>query len=207
MSAILAVKLGNSYGTSHAAIPTADELLKRLTKNQWEYYLNECLPGDELVLQKLSWYAKPRSRWIELVDKFQLPAKADKSSLVTKLLAASHKAEEQTTASVAKALLEAMQKEHRLGICTLPQPQASVIEAHAESTLRSTRRRSGTGALTCLYEAVIAREPSKLAAGLKWQVGGRGRNSRLPKVFYRRSEKDSNSRDGPSAGRLQPSRR
>ncbi|QHE74535.1 hypothetical protein [Hydrogenophaga sp. PBL-H3] len=110
MSAILAVKLGNSYGISHAAIHTADELLKRLTKNQWEYYLNECLPGDELVLQKLSWYGKPRNRWIELVGQFQLPAKVDKSSLVTKLLAASHKAEEQSTATAAKALLDAMQK-------------------------------------------------------------------------------------------------
>lgn len=110
MSAILAVKLGNRYGTSHAAIPAADELLKRLTMNQWEYYLNQCLPGDELVLQKLSWYDKPRSRWIELVGQFQLPAKADKSILITKLLAASHKAEEQTTANAAKALLDAMQK-------------------------------------------------------------------------------------------------
>ncbi|MDQ0045391.1 hypothetical protein [Variovorax boronicumulans] len=110
MSAILAVKLGNSYGTSHAAIPIADELLKRLTKNQWEYYLNECLPGDELVLQKLSWYDKPRSRWIALVAQFQLPLKADKSPLVTKLLAASHKAEEQSTSTAAKGLLDAMQK-------------------------------------------------------------------------------------------------
>ena len=110
MSAILAVKLGNRYGVSHAAIPTADELLKRLTKNQWEYYLNECLPGDELVLQKLSWYEKPRGSWIALVEQFQLPVKVDKSPQVTKLLAASHVPDEQSTLKAAKALLDSMQK-------------------------------------------------------------------------------------------------
>lgn len=110
MSAILAVKLGNRYGVSNAAIPAADELLKRLTKNQWDYYLNECLPGDEMVLQKLSWYDKPRSTWLALVQQFQLPLKADKSPLVTKLLAASHKLDESSISIAAKALLDAMQK-------------------------------------------------------------------------------------------------
>ena len=52
MSAVLAVKLGNGYGVSNLAIPIANDLLRRMTKNQWDYYLNECLPGDELVLQK-----------------------------------------------------------------------------------------------------------------------------------------------------------
>jgi hypothetical protein len=110
MSAVLAVKLGNRYGVSHAAIPAADELLKRLTKNQWEYYLNECLPGDELVLQKLSWYDKPRANWISLVQQFQLPEKVDKSTQVTKLLASSHKSDGQATSNAAKALLDAMQE-------------------------------------------------------------------------------------------------
>ncbi|SDV48027.1 hypothetical protein [Chitinasiproducens palmae] len=110
MSAILAVKLGNRYGTSNAAIPIADELLQRLTKNQWDYYLNECLPGDELVLQKLSWYEGPLKRWISLVDQFGLPAKADKSPLVTRLLAASRRKDTQASANAAKALLEAMRK-------------------------------------------------------------------------------------------------
>ena len=95
---------------SHAAIPAADELLKRLTKNQWEYYLNECLPGDELVLQKLSRYDKPHTNWVALVKQFQLPEKVDKSTQVTKLLASSPKADGQATSNAAKALLDAMQK-------------------------------------------------------------------------------------------------
>lgn len=110
MSAILAVKLGNSYGVSNAAIPVADQLLGRLTKNQWEYYLNECLPGDDLVLQKLTWYDKPRVKWHAMVKDFQLPVKADKSTYVTKLLVASQKADNTATAAAAKVLLDLMQK-------------------------------------------------------------------------------------------------
>lgn len=110
MSAILAVKLGNSYGVSNAAIPAADQLLARMTRNQWEYYLNECLPGDELVLQKLTWYSKPRAQWLALVREFSLPERADKAAQVTKLLKASRKGDDSSTAAAAKALLDSMQK-------------------------------------------------------------------------------------------------
>jgi hypothetical protein len=110
MSAVLAVKLGNNYGVSNAAISTADQLLGRLTKNQWDYYLNECLPGDELVLQKLTWYRKPRAQWIKVVREFQLPDKADKSVQVTRLLAASKRDDFNAVESTARTLLEAMRK-------------------------------------------------------------------------------------------------
>ena len=110
MSAVLAVKLGNRYGVSTAAIPIANQLLTRLTKNQWEYYLNECLPADELVLQKLTWYDGPRQRWLDAMKEFQLPAKADKSAQVTKLLLASHKADNSAATAAAKTLLDLMQK-------------------------------------------------------------------------------------------------
>jgi hypothetical protein len=110
MSAILAVKLGNSYGISNAAVPIADQLLGRLTKNQWDYYLNECFPGDELILQKLCWYEKPRVKWLAMVKDFSLPTNADKSAQVTKLLVASQKEDGNATAIAAKALLESMQK-------------------------------------------------------------------------------------------------
>lgn len=110
MSAILAVKLGNRYGVSNAAIPIADDLLRRLTKNQWDYYLNECLPGDELVLQKLSWYESPRAKWLAMVKEFELPNKADKSPQVTKLLLASRKENNSASGAAAKVLLDLMQK-------------------------------------------------------------------------------------------------
>lgn len=104
MSAILAVRLGNSYGVSNAAIPDANALLDRLTSNQWEYYLNECLPGDELILQKLAWTGKAQNRWFILVANFQLGAKTVKSKLVTSLLKASVKSDEAAVTSAAKQL-------------------------------------------------------------------------------------------------------
>jgi hypothetical protein len=110
MSAVLAVQLGNSYGVSNAAIPEASKLLSRLTKNQWEYYLNECLPGDELILQKLAWYEKPRARWFALSQEFDLQAKAIKKATVGKLVAGGQKAEHQALAAAAKVLLDGVGK-------------------------------------------------------------------------------------------------
>lgn len=110
MSAVMAVKLGNRYGVSNAAIPTANDLLHRLTRNQWDYYLNECLPGDELVLQKLSWYDGPRRNWLGLLNEFRLPDTAEKSSQVTRLLKASQKGDDSATAAAAKVLLESIGK-------------------------------------------------------------------------------------------------
>ncbi|MBN5175843.1 hypothetical protein ACUDTJ_06505 [Stenotrophomonas pavanii] len=108
MSAILAVKLGNSYGVSHAAISTADQLLARLTKNQWEYYVNECLPADNLVLQKLAWYDRPRSNWIGLFSEYELPTEASKEKNVSKLLQASRKGNESGVAAAARVALNAI---------------------------------------------------------------------------------------------------
>jgi hypothetical protein len=105
MSAVLAVKLGNSYGISNAAQSEANSLLDRLTNNQWEYYLNECLPGDQLILQKLAWQGKPQNRWLELFEKFQLQTKSIKSTRVQRLLAASERRNISGLTETATALL------------------------------------------------------------------------------------------------------
>lgn len=110
MSAVLAVRLGNSYGVSNAAQAEANALLERLTNNQWEYYLNECLPGDELILQKLAWYEKPQIRWVALVEKFQLATKTIKSKQVAKLLKASEKSDKLALSTSAKSLLNEVNK-------------------------------------------------------------------------------------------------
>lgn len=110
MSAILAVQLGNSYGVSNAAIPEASALLGRLTKNQWEYYLNECLPGDELILQKLAWYDKPRARWFEMAKQYEFSTKSIKSSQIAKLLSTSEKMDPLGTATISKSILESIRK-------------------------------------------------------------------------------------------------
>ncbi|KJV06361.1 hypothetical protein [Methylocucumis oryzae] len=91
MSAVLAVKLGNQYGVSNVAQSYTKSLLDRLTDNQWEYYLNECLRGDVLILQKLAWYDKTQVKWLELINEFSLNERTIKFQEITKLLNARNK--------------------------------------------------------------------------------------------------------------------
>lgn len=72
MSSLMAVYLGNAYGHTWGAQGDIVSFFKRLTNNQWEYYFNECLPNDQLILQKLGWYPKPLARWMELFGDFNL---------------------------------------------------------------------------------------------------------------------------------------
>ena len=46
-------------------------MLAALRKEQWEYYLDECLPSDKTILDKLT-NEKPAQRWIELASEFTL---------------------------------------------------------------------------------------------------------------------------------------
>lgn len=88
MSAILAVYLGNTYGVAKDAQTDNKALLKRITDNQWRYYFNECLPRDDLILQKLAWSDKPVRRWTTLVSEFGLAEIGSKSRRIANLLAA-----------------------------------------------------------------------------------------------------------------------
>lgn len=108
MSAILAVRLGNAYGASINAQPHALELLGRLTINQWEYYLNQCLASDELILSKLSWHEKPRVRWNKLVEDFGLKGVDIKNERVSRLIAASSPLDESALRGAADRVLKKM---------------------------------------------------------------------------------------------------
>ena len=104
MSSIMAVVLGNRYGRSTIAQAEATSLLSRLSTNQWDYYLNECLPGDELVLQKLAWYSKPRVNWFNLFSAFRISERNIKNRLVRRLLDVTEKFDHDATALAALRL-------------------------------------------------------------------------------------------------------
>jgi hypothetical protein len=87
-SALLAVALGNMYGASFTAAPVAKQLLAKFTKDRWEYYLNQCLPGDIRILNKLE-STGPTRRWKELVRLRQLDSCAIKNAAVRRLIEAS----------------------------------------------------------------------------------------------------------------------
>src|SRR5438094_2675104 len=87
-SALLAVALGNTYGASFTAAPAAKQLLTKYTKDRWEYYINQCLPGDIRILSKLDSLG-PRKRWKDLVQTRQLNSCAIKHSVAKRLIDAS----------------------------------------------------------------------------------------------------------------------
>lgn len=65
MTAALSVKLGNRYGNTWQAQDSADAMLSHLSQDNWEYYLSDCLPDDEEILEKLT-LDKPVERWFSL---------------------------------------------------------------------------------------------------------------------------------------------
>ena len=88
ITAILCVRLGNNYGRSFAAQPKANELLSKLGNDRWRYYLGECLPADDVILEKLT-FPNIIERWNQLVADYQLHSMNTKQKEVAKLLASS----------------------------------------------------------------------------------------------------------------------
>ncbi len=88
MSAALAVRMGNSYGRSWAAQPDAKRLLRGISTDKWAYYLNECLPSDIRIINKLM-SASTRKNWFEVAADCSFEGIEVKDSTVKKLLAAS----------------------------------------------------------------------------------------------------------------------
>ena len=71
MTAVLCVKIGNFYGTAHAAQPYADQVVAGLSPDRWVYYLNERLDQDRVVLSELQ-HDRPAKRWITLLSGLQV---------------------------------------------------------------------------------------------------------------------------------------
>lgn len=85
MRAVLCVRLGNYYNVARGAQTPAFELLSALRKEQWEYYLNECLATDETILDKLI-VENPAYKWIGLCNEFELHEKSITDEFVLKLV-------------------------------------------------------------------------------------------------------------------------
>ena len=104
-SAILSVRLGNRYGISWAALPFADRMLDEFTKDRWSYYLNQCLPGDIRILQKLD-EKNPRANWFNLISKYDLKNIEFKNKLVEKLVKSSADGNADATSKAQIALIQ-----------------------------------------------------------------------------------------------------
>jgi hypothetical protein len=69
MTAIILVRIGNPYGVSIAAQPSAFRMLKDVTAERWKYFFDDCLPVDDVLLGELR-NAKIAGRWCEMVAEF-----------------------------------------------------------------------------------------------------------------------------------------
>jgi len=86
MTAVLCVRLGNRYGVSMAAQEYATEMLQGLSPERWRYYLDECLPSDDVVLSKLEDSVEITNRWLKLISTLDINAIEPKRSDMKKLL-------------------------------------------------------------------------------------------------------------------------
>ncbi|QCT04385.1 hypothetical protein E6C60_3677 [Paenibacillus algicola] len=91
ITASLACKLGNVYGTAWSAQDAIDQILNTLTPDRWEYYLNSVLPGDEVIIFKLKQSSDIVERWVSVVKTYKLHEKNIKNGLINKLLIASER--------------------------------------------------------------------------------------------------------------------
>ena len=91
MEATVAVWLGNRWGHAYASEGPATNIFNSLRLEQWEYYVNECLPGDKSVLDKLADDEKPIRRWISLVATYLKRAFVVRDQRVFRLLEATNR--------------------------------------------------------------------------------------------------------------------
>lgn len=104
LTAILCVRLGNTYGTSWAAQDTANNMLNKLGEVRWSYYINDCLPGDRIILAKLN-DENISERWCELVKEYSLLVIETKDNLLHNLLKYGSESKKSLVTKAAYALL------------------------------------------------------------------------------------------------------
>lgn len=67
IQAYLCVYFGNSYGVSFTAGPIAFTGISNITSDRWQYYLNNAIHTDEVVLDKLAWVDRAASRFVQII--------------------------------------------------------------------------------------------------------------------------------------------
>lgn len=113
VTAAILVRIGNHYGVSNAAQPSATRMLKDVTADRWEYFFDGCLPVDDVLLAELQDHAVAR-RWCTLMTELtRLDGLRPSNKLTRQLLEASFERKSEAVSRRAAALLEAMRTTRR----------------------------------------------------------------------------------------------
>lgn len=67
IQAYLCVYFGNSYGVSFTAGPLALTGINNITFDRWQYYLNNAIHTDEVILSKLAWVDRAASLMVQII--------------------------------------------------------------------------------------------------------------------------------------------
>lgn len=104
LSACIMVVLGNAYGTSEAALQPTYEILDKLDKDTWKYYITECLPFDDDVLYKIAAGDRRTSKWCEFVKRYSLDHFVIADKKIQDMMTAAGKEDKITTKVLANSI-------------------------------------------------------------------------------------------------------
>ena len=100
---------GNAYGRSFNAVDPVYQVLNKLDKASWIYYINECLPFDEEVLNKIKEGDERTKHWCELVNEYDLNEMEIKDSKLQEMLNYSKKNDSNNTKAIAGMYLKKLE--------------------------------------------------------------------------------------------------
>lgn len=106
VSACLMVILGNAYGRSFSAIDPVYQVLDKLDRNAWSYYINDCLPFDEEVLSKIKEGDERTTHWCEVIIKYNLCEIDIRDGKMKEMLQFSSKNDRNNTKAIASMYLK-----------------------------------------------------------------------------------------------------
>lgn len=104
LTALLCVRLGNSYGISWSAHPIAEHLLKKQSAERWSYYFDKVFSRETRIIEKLQ-DARPRAQWLSLVPSIYSNDLIIQDKPVQELLTASLAKDDRKTAIMAQRLI------------------------------------------------------------------------------------------------------
>lgn len=86
LTAILYVKIGNQYGISYNAVTVANRLLDRLSRNDWETYIDKYMPEEIDLVEAIQGCTPIRNRWKEVIKNYNLNELSVMSSEAKRLI-------------------------------------------------------------------------------------------------------------------------
>lgn len=105
ITATLASKIGNGYGFSWGAQGYVDIILNNLTQERWEYYINQVLRVDEIILLKLL-DTDIFNRWKQVVEIYELHHKNITDHKINMLIQASVKGQSGKVKDIVRELYD-----------------------------------------------------------------------------------------------------